>query len=182
MITYEEIMAEIEGVSLTEFRKDVQMRERHAEIGRKYWKSLPSTWSEVQFNWDLCAEAQRFALDGESKEKFSKVYPVGFILGYVNTKKFDRYLCHYNRRRGLRELWRVGDKGKLARLLAYLEDGLPITPPLVGLMPDKKQFLLIGGNHRYTVAKFSGLKTIPIYVEPENQKEIDEFFPVEWSG
>jgi len=39
---------------------------------------------------------------------------------------------------------------------------------------------LVGGNHRYTVAKFSGLVELPIYVEPELADEVAAIIPVRW--
>lgn len=178
--TTEELLAELDGVSLEEHRRESQLRERLRQIGERYRGKPPSEWPNLTFNWDLRSESQRFALDGAMKPlEFSCQFPDGFALGYVDTREFDNALCAFNRR-NLSELWEVGSESKLAYILAYLEEGLPITPPLVGTTTAKNELCLHGGNHRYTACKFGGLVRIPIYASATSQAMVSKLTPVCW--
>lgn len=177
--TYEELLAELDGVSPEEYRRDASLRERLGQAGEKYRRKPPSDWPSLKFNWDLRPESQCYTLDGVKPSEFSSHYPNGFILGYVSIKEFDEVLCHFNRR-NLSELWDCGFESSLCYIIAYLEEGLPITPPLAAVTPSN-EICLHGGNHRYTAAKFSGLDTIPIYIDPEHKAGLSKLVPVSWS-
>lgn len=177
--SYEELMAELDGISPEEFRKEYEIRTRLTAAGEKYRRALPSEWPLLKFNWDLRPESRRFALDGKKPHEFAEDYPAGFGLGNVLVADFDQALCHFNRRDDLQDLWDCGFESSLCYILAYLEEGLPITPPLVALTPSN-ELCFHGGNHRYAAAKFSGLVTIPIYTEPHNMSGIDKLVSVSW--
>jgi hypothetical protein len=133
----------------------------------------------LKFNWDLSISGQRFALDGVKVDEFQKYYPDGFCLGWTTLKELDEKLCYHNRRVGLDELWSLGDERKLAFVIAYLASGRPITPPLIS--PLTNEICLHGGNHRYTAAKFGGVKDIPVYAEPSNIPALSDIVSIRWS-
>lgn len=94
--------------------------------------------------------------------------PHGLRLGWVGVADFDSKLCHFNRR-DENELWSIGSATKLARAIAYLRRGLPITPPLVAPVKGKDELHFQGGNHRYAALKAAGHETaFPIYVASED--------------
>jgi hypothetical protein len=97
----------------------------------------------------------------------------------VQLKKFDARLCHFSRRDTTEDLWSLGAKSKLAYIIAYVSNGLPISPPLV--KPLKEQELIFqGGHHRYAAAKAAGVETIPFYVEPCNRGAVGDIVSVQW--
>ncbi len=177
--TLEEWLAEQDGISIESFRADAELRSRISSLAESHLRKRPSDWPILTFNWDLSSESQHFALDGCKPDAFSKAYPVGLIAGQVEMRLFDAALCHFNRRDDLEELWECGFESKLAYLIAYLAEGLPITPPLVAVTP-QNEICFVGGNHRYTAAKFSGQKTLFIYAERSTANAIDQLVPVQW--
>lgn len=176
----EELMAELDGLTSEEYRLISEMRSRLAAAGEKYRRKPPSAWPKLAFNWDFKTESQRFSLDGIKSLEFAESYPQGFLLGHVAVAEFEKKLCHFNRRNDVHELWDCGSGSKLCSMLAYLAEGLPIAPPLVTVTP-ANELCFHGGNHRYTVAKFSGLAVIPIYAEPTNRAAIERLVPVSWA-
>lgn len=173
-------MAELDGISVEEYRREAELHTRLAKAGEKYRRAQPSEWPNLTFNWDFRPESQRFALDGMNLHEFAECYPDGLALGNVAVVEFDKSLCNFNRRNDLEELWDCGFESSLCCILAYLEEGLPITPPLVSVTT-ANELCFHGGNHRYTAAKFSGLTTIPIYAEPKNRLSIERLVPVIWA-
>lgn len=175
----EEFFASQSGEDLETYRRNVEQRNRLGLEAKCYIDLPPDDWPQLSFNWDLSPESQRFSLDGVKLPDFQHRYPEGFFLGSVDIQKFDAKLCHFSRRDGLQELWELGSKLSLAYLIAYLANGLPITPPLV--MPENNHEIRIqGGHHRYAAAKATGVELIPIYVEPCNREAVGRIVPVRW--
>ncbi|NOT11051.1 MAG: ParB N-terminal domain-containing protein [Methylococcaceae bacterium] len=180
----EETLAFLRGEDLETYRFNVEQCTRLSLEAKHYIDLQPADWPQLTFNWDLSAESQRFSLDGNGVKlpNFQLRYPEGFILGWVDLKEFDDKLCHFSRREGIQELWELGSKLKLAYVIAYLANGLPITPPLVMPEPGNNYEVRVqGGHHRYAAAKATGLAVIPIYVEHCNRKEVTRIVPVHWN-
>jgi len=146
----------------------------------QYLGSPVSSWPDISFNWDISKESQRFSLDGCTQESFLKIYPDGFLLGYVSLAEFDKYLCHYSRRDD-GELWELGCRFSLAQLIVYLSENRPISPPLVKPV-DNGEVIFQGGHHRYAIAKETGVDFFPIHVEPCYKIEIDKRIKVQWEN
>lgn len=125
-----------------------------------------SSWPVLTFNWDLSSASQRYSMDGLSQTEFERTFPNGVVCVWIDLVEFDEHLCHASKRNGEAEVWDLGDKEKLAYLIAYLAHGSPITPPMVAVTPTN-EFHLQGGNHRYIAAKASGVLTVPIYMTQE---------------
>lgn len=174
----DEVFAAIAGETLEVHQDKYKLRSRISSEANQYIETDSSDWPPITFNWDLSKEGQRFSLDAENELSFKTHYPEGFILGKVKLGTLDRKLCHFSRRdKG--ELWTVGHKSRLAYLIVYLSEKRPISPPLVKphLMGE---VMLMGGHHRYAIAKEIGEKYIPIYVEPKYRKEIDKIMEIDW--
>ncbi|MEL0619352.1 ParB N-terminal domain-containing protein [Psychrobacter proteolyticus] len=174
----DEVFAAIAGETLEVYQDKYKLRSRILSEASQYIETDSSDWPPITFNWDLSKEGQRFSLDGENELSFKTHYPEGFILGKVELEILDKKLCHFSRRdKG--ELWTLGRKNSLAYLIVYLSQNRPISPPLVKphLMGE---VILMGGHHRYAIAKEIGEKSIPIYVEPKYRKEIEKIMEIDW--
>lgn len=167
-MTMEEMLMILDGVSPEQAKARTKLNaELHAE-GEQYRNAPPSQWPTLVFNWDFSPEGQRYALDGVRAAEFQRSHPKGLRLGWVNLVEFDSKLCHFNRR-DEGEIWSVGDDSKLSRAIAYLQRGLPISPPLVGPVEGKDELRFIGGNHRYAALKVACRETeFPMYVDPDD--------------
>src|SRR3546814_20001012 len=66
----EELMAELDGISVEEYRREAELHTRLAKAGEKYRRAQPSEWPNLTFNWDFRPESQRFALDGMNLHEF----------------------------------------------------------------------------------------------------------------
>lgn len=179
-MTMEEVLAILDGEDLEVYRAQRLERDKIAEEAERYRLVTPSQWPSLEFNWDFSVDAQRFALDGCKPDSFTKCFPLGLRLGWVSLQEFDAKLSLQNKRE-LAELWDVGDQEKLAMAIEYIRRGKPITPPLVAPIPAVQQVCLGGGNHRYTVAKFSGQVALPIYVDPEDAERIEAIVAIRWA-
>lgn len=181
----DEVLCEHHGFDLSEMRAEREVRASVQQEAEVYLGLLPEAWPELAWRWDFSPKAQRYVYDGVSPPDFAAAHPVGLRLGWVHVGDFDAKLCHFNRRNGLEELWEVGDQRKLADAIAYCRQGHPLTPPMVAPVRAEAgvcvaELYLVGGNHRYTVAKFSGLVELPIYVDPQLAEAVAEIVPVRW--
>ena len=178
-MTGEEVLAVLAGHDLHVFRAERIECDMIAKDAKRYKRIDPSEWPSLDFNWDFSPEAQRFALDGCTAECFAKDYPRGLRLGWAVLEEFDAKLSRQNRR-DRDELWDVGDEDKLTWAIEYIRRGKPITPPLVAALTQNEQVCLVGGNHRYTVAKFSSQSELPIYVDPDEAEAVNALVTVRW--
>ena len=177
-MTTEEVLAIMDGDSPEEAKAWTALNADLLAEGRGYRDSPPSKWPALTFNWDLSLEGQRFALDGVKLDGFQKSHPHGLRLGWVDVVDFDSKLCHFNRR-DENELWSIGSATKLAKAIAYLRRGLPITPPLVAPVNGKDELHFHGGNHRYAALKAVGRETaFPIYVASEDFETVARIITV----
>lgn len=182
----DQLLCEQHGFDLGEMCAERVVREGVQEEAEAYLGLMPEAWPELAWRWDFSAKAQRYVYDGISPPNFATAHPEGLRLGWVHVDDFDAKLCHFNRRNGLGELWEVGDQRKLAEAIAYCRQGHPLTPPMVAPVRMENgekatEVYLVGGNHRYTVAKFSGLVELPIYVDPELADAVAALVPVRWA-
>lgn len=182
----DQVICERDGFDLEEMRAERVVRESTWEEAQAYLGLTPEAWPALTWNWDFSTKGQRYVYDGLSPPKFAAAHPQGLRLGWVLVEQFDARLSRFNRRDGLGELWEVGDQSKLAQAIAYGRQGRPLTPPMVAPLrtPNANpatEVFLVGGNHRYTVAKFSGLVDLPIYVEPELAEAVAAIVPVRWA-
>ena len=174
----DKIVAENSGETLEVYRANKMLRLKISKEANQYIDTDSLHWPPITFNWDLSKKGQRFSLDSENELSFETYYPEGFILGKVKLDDFDKKLCHFSRR-DEGELWKVGCKSSLAYLIVYLSERRLISPPLV--KPHiMGEVMIQGGHHRYAIAKEIGEVYIPIYIEPQYKKEIDNIIEVNW--
>jgi hypothetical protein len=182
----DQLICELDGFDLEEMRAERVVRASVQEEAEGYFGLLPDAWPALNWNWDFSAKGQRYVYDGMPPPGFAAAHPAGLRLGWVRVDQFDARLTHFNRRNGLGELWELGSQSKLAEAIAYCRQGHPLTPP--GVAPARTEngevateVCLVGGNHRYTVAKFSGLANLPIYVDPRLADAVAAIVPVRWA-
>jgi hypothetical protein len=181
----DQLICERDGFDLDELRAEHVVREGVRKEAEAYVGLASQAWPDLKWNWDFSTRAQRYVYDGISPPSFAANHPTGLRLGWVSVEHFDAKLSRFNRRDGLAELWKVGDQQKLAEAIAYSRQSRPLTPPMVAPLSTKEgqpptEVYLVGGNHRYTVAKFSGLAEVPIYVDPEFAGVVAEIVSVRW--
>lgn len=179
-MTSDEFLALINGEDLDTYREEKKERSRIQSKAEKLIGLPSSQWPEINFNWDLSQESQRFSLDGENQKSFKENHPNGFLLGMVKLEDFDNKLCHFSRR-DEGELWELGFKSKLAFLIAYLSEGGNISPPFVKPL-ETDEVILQGGHHRYAIAKEIKVREIPIHIEPNDQSRINDIINVRWKN
>jgi len=181
----DQMLCEEEGLDLAEMRAEGVAHAGVQEESDAYLGLMPDAWPALSWNWDFSARGQRYVYDGMPPSSFAAAHPAGLRLGWVQVEQFDARLSRFNRRNGLGELWELGSQSKLAQAIAYCRRGHPVTPPGVGLAWAEDgevatEVCLVGGNHRYTVAKFSGLVDLPIYVDPTLADAVAAIVPVRW--
>ncbi|HDY8174033.1 TPA: transcriptional regulator [Vibrio vulnificus] len=165
--------------SVDDYNRAMAERKELSEKSKKYYNKQPEDWPKIEFNWDYHPESQRYCFDGVSKSEFDEEYPNGLVLGHMPLKEFDKYLCHFSRRDG-DELWKLGCQSKLAKMIVYLSEGKPITPPVIKPV-ENNEVIFQGGHHRYAVAKAIDLQDISIYAYAENVEELNKFMNIRWA-
>ncbi|HIF9348636.1 TPA: hypothetical protein ACX6R0_000521 [Photobacterium damselae] len=165
--------------SAEHYQLSLEENERVLNKSKDLYNKPPEEWPAIKFNWDYRSESQRHCFDCLSQSEFEKCYPDGLILGHMPLKEFDKYLCHYSRRDG-DELWGLGCQSKLAKMIVYLSEGRPISPPIIK-PADNREVIFQGGHHRYAVAKAIGIKEISLYAYPEHVEKLNKFMKIRWA-
>lgn len=168
------------GVTIAEYRIDRALNGELHDEGESYRGLPPSLWPQLTFNWDFSRVGQRFALDGVTRQMFQSMYPDGLVLGRMPLESFDPHIVHFSRRDTIQELWSLGSASRLAKTIAYIHRGLPLTPPIAG--PQDGGVILRGGNHRYAIAKAIQLETIPFLVAPDEVDAMSKLLNVNWGS
>lgn len=172
------VNAENCGLTLEEYEASMSYSKSLQEEGMKYLGKPVEEWPDLIFNWDYSQAGQHFAMDGVPLQEMLEIYPNGLRLGHMPLLDFDSKLARYCRRDTGKELWSLGSDLRLAKVIAHLRRGMPMTPPLVIRVKDEAFFS--GGNHRYAAAKAVGLAVIPFYVNEDDVTEIEEILNVTW--
>ncbi|PPL16927.1 transcriptional regulator [Oceanisphaera arctica] len=173
-------LAQVFGYESTEhYRRETEERERVFNKSRDFYNKPPEEWPAIKFNWDYRLESQRFCFDGLTQSDFEKMYPDGLVLGHMPLKEFDKYLCHYSRRDG-DELWELGCQSKLAKMIVYLSEGNPITPPVIKPI-ENNEVIFQGGHHRYAVAKAIENEEVLFYAYREHIPKLNQFMNILWA-
>lgn len=171
----------LEGKFVKKNQEYINFKNEISKKAKKYKNKPVEDWPPIVINWDLNPSNQRFCLDGCTQKEFDSVYTEGFILGWTKLNDFDKHLCHYSRRDD-GELWKVGDKSKLAEMLVYLSEGHPISPPLAKYNDESHLIIFWGGHHRYAVAKAINENMILICILPEEKSKINRLINVNWNS
>lgn len=175
-----ELLAVMAGESIEEVRAQSKLRERLGKEAKRYFTTPPTEWPFRNMEWDITREAQRFSLDGCSKRDFEKHYPNGFELGWVKTDELDSLLCKFSHRND-DELWAVGSASRLAYLIAYIADGLKVSPPIIKPLDDGT-VIITGGHHRYAIARAIRTPWLPVLAYSEHKERLSQFLNVEWTA
>lgn len=177
-MTTRELLRTLEGECIEKVRSDIELENRIDGICKSYIDKPVEDWPAVKFCWDLSVESQKFAFDGMSPTDAEELKTDELICGLVSLNQFDGKLCASSSK-SKQEFWTIGDKHKLAYLIAYLSESRPLTPPYV-VPQENGEIYIYGGNHRYAVAKQLDLKKIPIYVSIKHKYTMEKLLNVEW--
>lgn len=171
-VSYEELLIEMSGEDVNEWKRHKKIIQK-LEVVADALLDLPiDQWPEININWDLSKESMRFALDGLSASKFRQSYPDVLIVRWVELDKLNNVLCSFNKR-SVEETWNVGFKDKLARVIAWVSDGNPLTPIYISIneaLGDKLK--LEGGNHRYAMLNAKKISPIPVLLRKSEESII----------
>lgn len=121
----------------------------------------------TDIKWDLNPDHFYLSMDSYSREDFYNYYGCPEIV-YIDTIKFNNNM-HPSIQRN-EDPFFLGDRNKMAALIAYLELGGQITPPFLLYNMDK--VVIGGGNHRFTLAFSCNQTQIPVLIERENMDDI----------
>lgn len=170
--SYEDILAKLKGEDSPEYQQLKSTRDRLASRAKELENLPVRDWPELNIQWDTTPSGFRFALDGVSQKEFATLYPEGFIVRWVFLGELNTKLNQFNRRE-VDETWTIGFSDKLARVLAWVEDGQPLTPILVSPHSMLEgQVVLQGGNHRYAMVNALKLKMLPICFVPKDYGQV----------
>lgn len=171
-MTTAEMLAVLKGENFETVRQRTELRQELEQAAANYVRTPPEEWPSLHLNWDLSAASMHHTLDGIDPDEFQRAYPNGLTLGWVELKELETVLCRANRV-PVNQQWRLRDESKLARMVAYVERGLPLTPVLITHLPGTKEICFAGGNHRYAVAlAVDAGARIPVYFSPEDEDNL----------
>lgn len=122
-------------------------------------KMQPNAWPPLDVKWDTRAENFYLALDGENITNFAKEYP------NIEVCSVDTMELHNNLLLGAQRIlepFAEPYKQKTALLIAHLEFGGTVTPPMI--RANENGLFFEGGNHRYGWARYRQQKKVPVLV------------------
>ncbi|MEM8351241.1 hypothetical protein Q4R91_12140 [Morganella morganii] len=158
-----------------EFILERQKRYIFEEVGSKYKGKNAKEWPEFNIQWDLTPDNFYLSLDGESAESVSESYNKGFSLGKVATNDIYENLFYNCKLTNSEDFWSTCIASKACGVLGrWLKNEL-ITPPLI--KPYEGNLLIIGGNHRFNVARLAGAEIIYFITPYECKDEIIAIIP-----
>ena len=182
----DEICANSSGRDIDDIRREEIIMRRLEPIAKQIIQIPACDWPKLNFNWDLSDNGRCYSFDrphflpSEKDRKHAyrawRENLLQYELRWFPLDIIDRKLssCCF------REVPWVegGSDHRLAQVIAHVSEGHPISPIVVSPNVDDTIFLA-GGNHRYTAAKFSGQKMIPVYLLPEKLEKILELLELQ---
>lgn len=133
------------------------------ELEDQMWPALDVDWDEEECNFYLAMDT---STETEFKSEFGDIKVLNVNLMHLH----DR--LGYGSTRGEVLPFAEEYRGKTAMLLAHLESGGKVTPPIVVVSCD--QLVIAGGNHRFGWAKYRKQSNIPILVQACQKDDILE--------
>ncbi|MBJ3590222.1 hypothetical protein JGC56_03460 [Salmonella enterica subsp. enterica serovar Saintpaul] len=156
-----------------------QQKDKYEGIGFKYKGMTAEKWPKLYIEWDLKPENFHHSLDGEDADSVSQNYKNGFSIGKASTKDIYGKLFSNCIVRDSNDFWAVCDKRKACGVLGRWKEKELITPPLI--KPHNDTLIIVGGNHRFNVARLAGAEAITFITPTEYMDEINSIIPtVSW--
>ncbi|POE02686.1 hypothetical protein [Pectobacterium odoriferum] len=143
----------------------------------------PETWPTaalVAINWDLTVAGQCHTIDPPEPRVLQPIEcePQILVLGKTTFAECDPLMLPEFRREA-DQLWTELDSRKLARAIAHIGHGWPLSPVHLGAHEFGGLFLG-GGNHRYEVVKYAGIPEFYFLADEEDVAAIDIQLRVVW--
>ena len=138
-------------------------------IRQLYFKKSKDQAPELNICWDLSADNFIKALDGSCEDEFNSSYPNGFAIGKVEVSKIYELLEGSLKIYDSCDLWKTADKSKTLEVIKNWHKGVALTPPLLSISYNNL-ISIVGGNHRFNVARIYGEGTV-IFLVPLEIKD-----------
>lgn len=152
---------------------DVRARTERQRRGSEIFALADAEWPDVALRWDLDAAQFHHSLDGEDAASFSALFPDAEA-SWVDASALCDCLVDISRRRESPFAPRY--RSKTAELVAHLESGGKISPPLI--RHDPQGLFVAGGNHRLALALHRGDPELPILVCRTQRAAIETLVPL----
>lgn len=151
----------------------------YEKCGSKYIGTDANEWPKLDINWDLNQDNFHLSLDGVSADKFTEDYSEGLLIGKTLIEDIYENLFYNSKIRDCNDFWKLCAKGKACGIIGRCLAKKPITPPMI--TPYNGTLIIVGGNHRFNVARLSGAIEIYFITPKESQNEFIEILPsVAW--
>lgn len=138
--------------------------------GEQLRKTRRSKWPDIDVKWDINPLNYHFSMDDyRNIDLFVKDYP-DIIIAYADIDDLHKNFIKGSKR--ISEPFNTNYISKTAKLVAYLELGEKVTPPLI--FPCHNKLLIAGGNHRFGWARYRKQKRIPILIKKNEEKSYSQ--------
>lgn len=153
-------------------REDAFIKQRL--INRSYEISdLPDEeWPLIDVAWNTNPELFYLSMDDYCFESFISTYPDLLVVKAEINEMHSNFLTGSKR---VQPPFHENYRSKTSRLIAYLETGASVTPPLI--LHKHHSIYIAGGNHRFGWAKYRKQGTIPILIRKEDAVKIQQLVP-----
>lgn len=145
------------GGTITE--EDAWTAQRRAARGKQLASIKPSAWPNFDIAWDTNPFQFHLALDGMTADKFAVLFTQIEVVG-VESQELCANLVQASTR--LAGPFSRRYKWKSAGIVAHLEDGGRLTPPLIRY--NDEDVLIAGGNHRFGLARHKQMEKICVLI------------------
>ncbi|NKL23651.1 hypothetical protein [Rhizobium leguminosarum] len=132
----------------------------------------PSEWPQIDVTWDTEPKNFHKSLDGEKPVKFSDRLSRLELVGVDIEELHEILVRHSQRTQGpfaSQYLFQT------AGIVAFLETGRGVTPPLIRCVENVT--FIEGGNNRFALARYRRQGTIPILIERDERRALEERLP-----
>ncbi|CAG19913.1 conserved hypothetical protein [Photobacterium profundum SS9] len=147
-------------------------------MSKKYIELPVKDWPNFEMSWDLTASAQHFSDDGISQDDFSLAYKEPLLIAWVKMHELDNALYGHSIRKK-EEIWSIGCKDKVAKVIAYCVENKQMTPAHIQPHKSLNAITIIGGNHRLAVCRALELEIIPVLIERIYENDLKNIINVD---
>ncbi|MEQ5184501.1 hypothetical protein ABN222_08230 [Providencia alcalifaciens] len=148
---------------------------KYENEGRIYEGRPSKDWPKLNVRWNLNKTDFYRSLDGENTESIEQHYPNGFFVATALTKDIHDNLCYASKVFDSNDFWSVCNVRKACGVIGRWMNNELITPPVI--VPFENTLVLVGGNHRFNVARLAGEKYITFIVPSEKKDETSLIIP-----
>jgi hypothetical protein len=172
-LSHEVFLIVEEGFTIEQAREIVAERARLNARAERLINRPVEEWPDFEVKWDLDPRSFYRALDGARP---SALDGRRLVVRWCVLRTLDDVLADQSRR-GPDELWSLGDRLKLGRVLVHCSEGRALTPPWI--RPIAGMVGIKGGHHRLAMCRAKGLKQVPVLVERNDLDQLLSILPLQ---